>query len=309
MPTTNSQVLAFRPQRPATCRTPDVLLGPSPAIARVWSQVRRVAPYFRTALLTGEPGAGHAAVANALHRLSPLSKCPFTTIATEEAEAHLKALPRFARETLFFPELEQLSPAAQLALSRLLRTRRQQQVTVIAAAAGDLRPLVSSGVFSGELAAALSALHIPVPSLRSRREDIPAVATHLLALEARAVGLEPPFAAPAFMEALAAQPWPANLDQLQTALHLLIEQFPDNPADPAHLQTILAAMAEAPPPPRAEPTPLLKLEEVVQQHIRGVLLRCNGNKLRAAEVLGISRSTLYRMLDHTQTNETLPLAG
>ena len=310
-------VLAFRmgqlPQRPAAAAasgTPGVLVGPSPAIARVWQQIRRVAPYFRLALLTGERGSGSEAAARALHSLSALSARPFTILTPADCEARLTGPvpPRLANETVYFPEVDHLSAAAQQGLLRLLRARRPQQICVIASARGDLRPLVSAGGFSGILATQLSALHIALPALRERREDIPAIATHLLAVEAHTRGVLPPAAPPSFLETLTEQAWPGNIDQLQTVLRRFLERHPGCDLDSAHFRSLLDASFQA-PLPAAEPVRLLRLDQVVQEHIRAVLLRCNGNKLRAAEILGISRSTLYRMLDAQAAGNDLTIAS
>lgn len=317
MSTSSGNVLAFRPvlRVPAAepARTPDVLLGPSPAMTRLWSQMRRVAPYFRTALITGERGVGHEAVAHALHSLSPRATRPFVTIAADDAAPILAGTAtRWSGDTLFFPDIHRLSAQAQQALVRITRLRRPHQVAIIAASTGDLRPLVSAGSFCSVLAAALSALQITVPALRERPEDIPALATHLLAHEARSLDLIPPAPGTAMLDVLSTFPWPGNLDQLRGTLERLLQST--EPDDVAELRPFLESLTHEPEQPTAstqeapDPVRMIKLEDVLQQHIRAVLVACNGNKLRASEVLGISRSTLYRMLDSGTPNQTLPFA-
>ena len=161
-------------------------------MAHLWSQIRRVAPYFRTALLLGERGAGTEAVAQALHRLSPFAKSAFVEMTTQDVETRLTsaAMMKLAGETLFLPEVERLSASAQQSLLRLMRMRKPKQVCVIASATGDLKPLVSAGQFSGVLAQALSGLQLAVVPLRERREDIPALIEHLLQHEAKALGVD-----------------------------------------------------------------------------------------------------------------------
>lgn len=279
-------------------------------MARVWQQVRRVAPYFRTALLTGERGTGVEAVAQALHVLSPLRDEPFTALPPSDAEVRLAtvSMKQLAAGTYYFPEVDCLSPAAQLGLLRMLRVRRPQQVSVIASASTELRPLVSAGGFSAELASALSALQLAVPPLRDRREDIPTLAAAVLEVEnkRREEAREMP---PELFERLAKEAWPGNLPQMQSVIRLVLERFPaGSEMAEEDLEKLIASTlpkVEA----EAEPVPLLKLDQVVHEHIRAVLLRCNGNKLRAAEVLGISRSTLYRMLDANAVNGGLSIAS
>jgi two-component system response regulator HydG len=311
---TSPNLLPFRRTYPfaekesAQVRTPHVLLGPSASIARVWSQIRRVAPYFRTALITGEPGTGAETVAHTLHSLSPLAARPFTVIRAAEAEAKFAgAAPmKFHGHTLFFEDIERLSIAAQHGLLRLMQNRRSSQTCVIASAMGELKPLVAAGSFSGVLASSLSALQITLPPLRERREDIPAMALHFLTQEAKG---SHPSAEAGFFEALSRAEWRGNIDQMQAVLRRLLERFSEQALSAVMLPEL---MQETGPKPMqaTEPVRLLKLEQVVQEHIRAVLLRCNGNKLRAAEVLGISRSTLYRMLDaQSVIGREFPLAG
>ena len=291
-------VLAFRsPHVSPSDRLPDVLLGPSPAIARVWSQIRRVAPYFRTALLAGERGAGHEAVAHALHSLSPRSTQTLITIPAADADAFLAgdASARLNGDSFFLPDVETLSTVAQTGLLRLMRQRRPRHLSIIAGACGDLRPHVSAGAFSSMLAAALSGLQIGLPPLRERTGDIPALATHMLLHEARALNLELPPMSSSFLDALSRQPWPGNLGQLQSVLRRMVHEH--TTPDATGLEAALKTTVTETPVPASDPVRLVKLEDVVQGHIRSVLVACNGNKLRAAEVLGISRSTLYRMLD------------
>ncbi|MDE1154169.1 MAG: helix-turn-helix domain-containing protein [Acidobacteriaceae bacterium] len=300
-------------QRIVSARMPDVLLGPSAAIAHVWSQIRRVAPYFRTALVTGERGSGTEATAKALHSLSPLAGKALVSMSPSDAEARLTGptLPKLHGHVVFFQDVDCLSAAAQQGLLRLLRARRPNQVTIIASASGELRPLVSAGGFSPVLANALSALHLIMPPLRARREDIPALATQLLAFEALSLHRDLPEMSQEFLLALTQEDWPGNLDQMQAVLRRFLERHPDTAPTVSHLRPLLEATQPAPVQP-VEPVRLLTLDQVIYEHIRSVLLRCNGNKLRAAEILGISRSTLYRMLDahsvHKSEKDDLPLA-
>jgi DNA-binding NtrC family response regulator len=106
---------------------------------------------------------------------------------------------------------------------------------------------------------------------------------------------QPPQSSPALREALMEQPWPENLDQLQVVAQRLWKNRNGNELDESDLQTALETL----PPPTHDrrAVRLVRLDQVIQEHIRAVLFACGGNKLRASEVLGISRSTLYRMLD------------
>ena len=282
-------------------------------MARLWSQMRRVAPYFRTALVTGERGSGHEAVAVALHTLSPRAAHPFVAIPSHDAPRLLAGpATRWSGSTLFFPDVHRLSPPSQQAVLRITRLRRPHQVTVIAASTGDLRALISAGGFCSVLGSALSALQIAVPALRNRAEDIPALATQLLQDLSRSLEVLTPAHTAQVLDALATLPWPGNLDQLRGTLERLLQT--NLPEDAAELPRFLETLTHEPAQPEAhaeqvaETVRMIRLEEIVQQHIRAVLVACNGNKLRAAEVLGISRSTLYRMLDSRNEVHKLPFA-
>jgi DNA-binding NtrC family response regulator len=247
-------------------------------MARLWSQLRLLAPHFRVALLTGEPGCGADAVAQALHDLSPFAGTPFIRIRSADADRQLR-----------------LSPASQQVVTRLLRLRRHRRIAIVASTGVDLRPLVSAGTFNGELFANLGSLRLQIPSLRERVQDIPLLTHQFLQAEATRQGRTIPAVDPAFLAAINDYTWPGNLDQLRSAIAWMLEHC-EGALTAADLH---AAIAEV----RAETESaevsvrMVPLDHVVQEHVRAVLIGCNGNKLRAAEVLGISRSTLYRMLD------------
>jgi DNA-binding NtrC family response regulator len=263
-------------------------------------QIRRVAPYFRTALLTGERGCGEEAAAHILHQLSPLSHRPFVVLTPSEAELLFDANSSpdavAAQGMLYLPRPERLPRAAQIALLRLVRKRGSQAPRIVAFAERGLRPLVSSGGFSAELADSLGALRIALPPLRDRREDIPALLTHILEDVAAQSSITPPQLAPDLLDAAMALPWPGNLTQMRSVAEGLMEHASNLVLHALDLETVLGAIPQPPLHDRRE-IRMMRLDDVIQEHIRVVLFACNGNKVHTAEVLGISRSTLYRMLD------------
>jgi DNA-binding NtrC family response regulator len=290
------------------CSTAQVLLGPSLAMSTLWARLQRVAPYFRTALLTGESGSGQQAVARALHELSPLRARGFTVIPAADADsrlandAGLKASA--ALGMLYLPEPDRLSPAAQAGLMRLLRERGSGAPRLVTFAERGLRSLISACGFSSELANSLGALQIEVPPLRQRTEDIPLLAGHLLRRQAESLSLRPPALADDFFDAAGSLPWPGNLDQMQAVLGWMLEHG-GSLLHGADLHAALAALAQTPSTAHAEPR-LVRLDQIVREQVHSVLMACNGNKLRAAEILGISRSTLYRMLGASGPGWPLP---
>lgn len=290
------------------------LLGPSAAMAQLWTQVRRLAPYLRTVLLTGEPDCGQEAVARLLLDLSPHRHRNFLCLNSADADARLLRPGAFAsfpsNVFLFLEDVSQFSGAAQDLIVRLIRTRRAQSLSVVASTTQDLRSLVSLGRFSGELADLLSAVSVPLPSLRQRAEDLPMLLGQLLSVRAAASGQISPQLSEGFLRAAMNHPWSGNFRELTRVVALLCEDLPEGSLSPDHLSRAVArvqSFAEKP----ASPPRLVTLETVIQEHIASVLQAFQGNKLRAAETLGISRSTLYRMLDAaTVTNApALPLAS
>jgi DNA-binding NtrC family response regulator len=300
------QAFIVTPFRPVSAQVsseprPDAqrLIGPSPAMARLWSQIRLLAPHFRVALLTGEPGCGADAVAQALHDLSAFAGTPLIRIRAVDADRQLRhpgsLIGNAPRGALFLTDIDRLSPTSQQVVMRLLRLRRHRRIAIVASTCVDLRPLVSAGTFNGELFANLGSLRLHIPSLRERAQDIPLLTHQFLQAEATRHAQSVPPLDPGFLPAISEFSWPGNLDQLRSAIAWMLEHCEDalTPAD------LHAAIAEVRAETEAAETPvrMVPLDHVVQEHVRAVLIGCNGNKLRAAEVLGISRSTLYRMLD------------
>jgi DNA-binding NtrC family response regulator len=290
------------------CSAAHVLLGPSLAMSNLWARLQRVAPYFRTALLTGESGSGQQAVARALHELSPLRERGFAVITAADAESKLAQdtglKASAALGMLYLPEPDRLSQAAQVGLMRLLRERGSNAPRLVTFAERGLRSLISACAFSSELANSLGALQIEVPPLRQRTEDIPLLVGHLLRRQAESLSLRPPALADDFFDAAASLPWPGNLDQMQAALRWMLEHS-GSVLHGADLHAALTALAQTTSTAPAEPR-LVRLDQIVREQVHAVLMACNGNKLRAAEILGISRSTLYRMLGASGPGWPLP---
>jgi two-component system response regulator HydG len=191
---------------------------------------------------------------------------------------------------------ERLSPTVQTALLRIMRKRGPQTPRIVAFAERGLRPLVGASGFSPELADCLGALRIAIPPLRDRREDIPQLLDHLLQSIAAPLGVPSPQLAPDLLDAARKLPWQGNLTQLYSVAKGLMERVTTPVLHASDLEAVLGAIPQPARYDRRE-IRMMRLDDVIQEHIRAVLFACSGNKLRTAEVLGISRSTLYRMLD------------
>ena len=290
------------------------LLGPSTEMSQLWAQVRRLAPYVRTVLLTGAPDAGQEAVARLLLNLSPLPGRPFLALgetAAEDRLARAGVLSLLPNELfLFLPEVERLSPAAQDGLLRVLRMRRSRSFSVVAATQQDLRVLVSMGRFSAELAEALSPVRIALPALAQRLEDLPMLVSQMLAQRCQALNQPVPSVSEELLRAAMEYSWPANLGELAAAVDAMLGKSNAEGSTELRAADLQRALREARAvKPEAQPVRMMKLDDVIHEHIFAVLKACRGNKLRAAEVLGISRSTLYRMLENAAQNTSMPLAS
>jgi DNA-binding NtrC family response regulator len=314
-----------------------IRLGESAAVRRLRFQIQRIAPYFRTALIRGEIGSGKELVARTLHALSPGAAGPFiVTTAFALAEplasgpasqpASAGSLLESARGgTLYIGGVGELSFGLQEVLFRLLRDcegpraaarrtnpHRFQQpdmcladrrgvdtrglgMRILASSDRDLRTLSGIGQFRHDLYARLSAVEISVPPLRQRIEDIPILAEWLLRRLADGSGQSPQLLAEATLAQLQKRAWPHNLRELERVMAHAAALAEGGAIEPRHLLALVEPGFGDPVAMHA--VKLERLHDVVQRHVLDVLTRCSGNKLRAAEVLGISRSTLYRMLE------------
>jgi DNA-binding NtrC family response regulator len=284
------------------------LLGDSVAVTHLRAQVQRVGPYFRAALLTGEPGCGDEAVARALHAASPMADRMFLRLTARESETRFARREgpgkAFTEGMLYLPEIERLSPEAQAGLLRLIRERSPQTPRLVAYSPRGLRAMVSAGAFSSDLAAMLGVVRVGLPPLRERAGDIAALMDLALGQAASSAGMTVIGLAPGFIEAAERFDWTGNLEQVLATARWLVEHRAGGVLRAEDLCVAVKALARQPEsgPPQVRMVPL---DQVVQEHIRAVLVGCNGNKLRAAEVLGISRSTLYRMLDAGSSDSAL----
>jgi DNA-binding NtrC family response regulator len=288
------------------------LVGSSAAMKRLRQQVRRIGPHFRAVLVSGESGTGKELVARALHRVSPAATGPFVlrpAAAMNDTFAKHKGsngtyddvagwMGRSVRGTLFLDRVHDLSLEAQGWLLRALAQHELVQkadLRIVASTAGDLRILVSAGRFNHNLYQRLATVEITLPPLRERMEDVPELARHFLKRIAQFYGSAVCEIADEAMEQLQRYSWPGNLGELEAVLRNSVLRSEGEVLEPHHLT--LFAEPSRPEQSMTEVNKSMRLQDVVEQHVLRVLKDCRGNKLRASEMLGISRSTLYRMLE------------
>lgn len=294
------------------------IIGQSAAMERIFSMIRDVAPTDSPVLITGETGTGKEMVAKAIHGVSPRAHAPFVAINCGAFPEHLLESELFGHEkgaftgavaarkgrlelcdggTLFLDEIGEISPRMQVDLLRVLEEKRFYRVggekpiavdfRVIAATNRDLEHAVSQGRFRADLFYRLNVISIRVPPLRERREDIPLLAKHFLARFSRETNKPVDGIRADAMEVLMNYPWPGNVRELQNAMEravVLAKKRHITVEDLAFLQPL------SPGPPPVHMT----LAEVERRHIENVLTSTEGNISRAAEVLGVHRSTLHK---------------
>jgi DNA-binding NtrC family response regulator len=300
------------------------MVGRSPQMLDVYSRIRRVAPHFSTVLVTGETGTGKELVATAMHRMSPRSHGPFVvcnataiveTLFESELFGYVKGaftgaaqdragLFEFANGgTLFMDEIGELPMAAQAKLLRVLQNSEVQRVgspavrkvdvRVVAATNRDLRQMVAQKQFRDDLYYRLSMVEIHLPRLTARQEDLPLLERHFI--ETFAAKYQKPVRGITrrAQALLARYSWPGNVRELENILGYACMMAERDVVDVRDFPERLRSQAGEQAAPDES---MLPLDELGRRHARKVLERVGGNRVRAAEILGISRATLYRLL-------------
>jgi DNA-binding NtrC family response regulator len=305
----------------------DRIIGRSAAMQRVFEVIERVAPAQATVLISGRTGTGKELVARAIHYNSARAAKPFVDIncgalpdqlVESELFGHQKGSFTGATETkkglfetayggtLFFDEVQALKPELQAKLLRALQERVirrvggreniEADVRVVAATNQDIIEAVRRGEFREDLYYRLNVVNIHLPELRQRREDIPHLVEHFLKRYAETNNQEVRHFSNEAMRLLLGSDWPGNVRELENAVeHALtigIEPTLSIPDLPPYMTGLVGKMGATEPVGQAR-----TLEEVERRHLLSILEETGGNHVRAAEVLGIDRRTLYRKLD------------
>ena len=312
------------PGAPSAKRDELGIIGSSAVMRRLRMQVRRIGPHFRTVLVSGEAGTEKESIARALHGMRQSASAPFVVCqaavfddalgncnTSAGAEEDLSRVMRMSpRGTLFLDEISEMPLQAQGRLLHVLEkhdstqnradSSRRMDLRMITTTCEDLRVLVSAGRFRQELYQRLATVEITVPPLSERMDDLPDLVRHFLEQFALLDGKHVSEVAEDAMMRMHRYHWPGNVRELEGVLRKAVLQTEAGPLGLDHL-----------PIPREErladrsetgASESMRLQDVVEQHVLRVLKDCGGNKLRAAETLDISRSTLYRMLDTSAAN-------
>src|SRR6202795_1710437 len=295
------------------------VIGNSPALEAVLEQVERVAPTDSTVLIQGETGTGKELIARAIHNLS--SRCGRSFIRLNCAAIPLDLLESelFGHErgaftgaiaqkigrfeladkgTLFLDEVGDIPPALQPKLLRVLQEQEferlgsnrthQVDVRLVAATNRNLADMVKRNEFRSDLYYRLNVFPIPLPPLRARRDDIPALVTHFVELYGRRMGRQIEHVPPETMSAFSSYEWPGNIRELQNFIERSVILSDGN--------VLRSPLAELKSSPEVELWGATTLEEAERDHIRKTLEATRwvvAGPSGAAARLGIPRSTLY----------------
>lgn len=310
------------------------IVGRSPVILEVFSSIRRVAPHFRTALITGATGTGKEKVARALHKRSPArdkkfavlncSALPETLLESElfgyvrgaftGAAQNKVGLFEYAEGgTVFLDEIGDMSLAGQAKLLRVLQNQeiqrigspitRKVDIRVIAATNRDLRAMVAEKSFREDLYYRLSMVEIKLPALLARREDIPLLQRHFIEKFSAEYKKDVRGITRRVQQVFSRYWWPGNIREMENVIGSACMMTDSTVIDVADLPEYLRGPIKSSQSESFLPDDVLSMEEIQRRHALKILRRVGGNKLRAAEILGISRRTLYNILERSGSSE------
>jgi len=312
------------------------IIGNSAALESVLEQVEQVAPTDSTVLIQGETGTGKELVARAIHNLSARCGRPFVKLNCAAIPFDLLESELFGHErgaftgaiaqkigrfeladkgTLFLDEVGDIPPGLQPKLLRVLQeqeferlgsTRTHQvDVRLVAATNRNLADMVKRSQFRSDLYYRLNVFPVPLPPLRARREDIPALVEHFVEIYARRMVKQIEQIPPETMSELTSYQWPGNIRELQN--------FIERSVILSSGKVLCSPLASLRVAPETESLEAVTLEDAERDHIRKILEQTRwvvaGPKGAAAR-LGIKRSTLYfrmQKLGISRTNrDSLP---
>ncbi|HKM06607.1 MAG TPA: sigma-54 dependent transcriptional regulator [Sphaerochaeta sp.] len=309
----------------------DRIVGKSQKMVALMETVAQVAPTRASVLITGESGVGKELVADALHELGTRSKGPFIKVHCAALSESLLESELFGHEkgsftgaiaqkkgrfeladggTIFLDEIGEIDASTQVKLLRVLQEKQFERVggekpitvdvRIVCATNRDLLKEIEKGAFREDLYYRLNVVHLDVPPLRDRKDDIPLLMTTFLTQfnQENEKGLEG-FSNGA-KKALLSYEWPGNIRELRNCIESAVVLS----------RSSVIEVEDLPPSVRlADRSSQLSLDvgitlaEAEKQLILSTLVLCGGNKTRAAEVLGIGRKTLHRKLQEYQIDQ------
>ena len=313
----------------ATLQSTAGLLGESPSMKKVHELVARIAPSAASVLVHGETGTGKELVARAIHDQSTRAAGPFIAIncaavppslLESELFGHAKGSFTDAKQarqglfvqasggTLFLDEIGEMPLEMQVKLLRALQERTVRPVgsneevsfdaRIVSATHQNLDASVNDGRFRQDLFYRINVVTIELPPLRERGRDILVLAERFLRTFSERMNREPPTLPSNVAERLLSYTWPGNVRELENCIEravslarnteLTVDDLPERVRNYRSESFVVAA---------DEPSEILPLDELERRYIERVVRLLNGNKSRAAQLLGLDRRTLYRRLE------------
>jgi DNA-binding NtrC family response regulator len=302
------------------------LVGASDAMQSVYRLIDAVSQTKATVLISGESGTGKELVARTIHRRSPVASAPFVAINcaglsetlldsqlfghrrgsfTGAISDHDGVFRAAAGGTLLLDEVAEIPLSLQ---AKFLRAVQEREVTplgstraipvdvrLIAATNRDMDAEVRAGRFRADLFYRLNVVHIEVPPLRVRRDDIPILVEHFLSLYSERYRVGPKRLAPDALARITSHDWPGNVRELQNAIERAFALSPSDVIGEAALPPAVTGRAPRFPLERPDGS-LPTLEEAEARLVAAALAASAGNKNEAARRLGIDRQRLYRKI-------------
>ena len=303
------------------------LVGASQSMRQVYTTIEQVAGSAVSVLITGESGTGKEVVAQTIHQLSPRAAHPFVGINCSAIPETLMESELFGHErgaftgavarregcfeladtgTLFLDEIAEMPAVLQAKLLRVLEERRVRRlgstkevavdVRVLAATNKDPHEAVRKGELREDLLYRLNVIHIELPPLRERRDDIPLLAQYMVDELRERHTRQARLISPEVLELFARHLWPGNVRELRNVVEHAVIVCEGQRIEKSHLPPQLFAGRGRTPEDSITLPVGVSLDEAERQLILKTLIKTNNNKTRAAELLQISLKTLHNKL-------------
>ncbi len=315
------------------------IVGESRPMQEIFAMIKRVAQSRATVLISGESGTGKELIARAIHQISQRANKPFISVSCAALPESLLESELFGHErgafthavamrkgrfeladggSMFLDEVSEMAPSLQVKLLRVLQEMEFERVggsrtikvdvRLIAATNRDLKSEVEEGRFREDLYYRLNVVNITIPPLRQRQEDIPILTTHFLKKYAQENVQGQVRIRPEALKLLLQYPWPGNVRELENIIERAVILCSNNLITP---QDLPAELAPAPADAKLEIDGFIPLhatlpealERIEEQMIRRAMDQAGQVQVRAAELLGITKSLLqYKLKKYQQDN-------